>query len=166
MRAFPLLALLFLTPSSRVEALSAQPDATDKSPAVPTVKNQVTHDDSLPPSDRVLLPVKFDRRLGDLDDMVRRGTIRALVVLDPIGFFYDGGLPKGLMYELLREFQRFTNRKLNTGTLKVEVTFLPVRVDQLEAALTEGMGDLIAYGVAITPDVSGAWRSRRRSGGM
>jgi membrane-bound lytic murein transglycosylase MltF len=152
MRIYLLLALLFLTPSSRVEAFSAQPDATGKSPAASMVQSQVTQDDPRPPSNRVLLPVKFDRRVGDLDDMVQIGTIRALVVLDPIGFFYDRGLPKGLMYEALREFQRFTNHKLNTGTLKVQVTFVPVRVDQLEAALTEGMGDLIAYGVVITPE--------------
>ena len=151
MRVYLLLALLFLAPSSRVEAFSAQPDATGKSPAAPMALSQMTQDDPRPPSNRVLLPVKFDRRLGDLHDMVQIGTIRALVVLDPIDFFYDGGLPKGLMYEALREFQRFTNHKLNTGRLKVQVTFVPVRVDQLEAALTEGMGDLIAYGVVITP---------------
>jgi len=131
MGVYLLLALLILPSCSNGEALTQDPP---------------------PPSDRVLLPVKFDRHLGDLDDMVKRHTIRALVVLDPIDFFYVDGLPKGVMYEALSAFERFTNQKLKTGTLKVEVTFLPVRVDQLEAALTEGMGDLIAYGVVITPD--------------
>jgi membrane-bound lytic murein transglycosylase MltF len=41
---------------------------------------------------------------------------------------------------------------LKTGAEKVEVTFLPVRIDQLEAALTEGLGDIVAYAITVTPD--------------
>jgi membrane-bound lytic murein transglycosylase MltF len=36
--------------------------------------------------------------------------------------------------------------------LNVKVTYLPMRVDQIEAALTEGVGDIIAYGIVVTPD--------------
>jgi ABC-type amino acid transport substrate-binding protein len=62
-------------------------------------------------------------------------------------------LPKRkCMYEALEEFQKFANQKLKTGKLQVKVTFLPTRIDQLEAALTEGLGDVIAYGVVVTPD--------------
>ena len=32
------------------------------------------------------------------------------------------------------------------------VTFIPVRLDQLEAALTEGLGDVIANGIVVTPE--------------
>jgi membrane-bound lytic murein transglycosylase MltF len=106
----------------------------------------------------VRLPLNIERHTGDLDEMVKRGAIRALVILNPIGFFYDSGVPRGVMYEALRDFQSFTNEKLKTGAKKVEVTFLPVRIDQLEAALTEGLGDIIAYAVIITPD-----RERRAS---
>ncbi len=56
------------------------------------------------------------------------------------------------MYEALQEFQKFANQKLKTGKLPVTVTFLPVRMDQLEAALSQGLGDVIAYGVVVTPD--------------
>lgn len=83
--------------------------------------------------------------------MVGRKEIRALVILNPIGFFYENGLPKGAMYEALQAFEGFTNEKLKTGTIKLQVTFLPFRIDQIEAALTEGIGDLVAYMVAITP---------------
>ena len=84
--------------------------------------------------------------------MVRRRNIRALVLLNPIGFFYDNGLPRGLMYEALQELQSFTNKKLKTGALKVEITFLPITPAQVEAALTEGLGDIIASGIVITPE--------------
>ena len=100
----------------------------------------------------VVLPIHFDRHTDDLDGMVRRRNIRALVLINPIGFFYDRGHPRGVMYEALQELEKFTNQKLKTGTLKVKVTFLPVRPDQAEAALTQGMGDLIAYALVVTPE--------------
>jgi membrane-bound lytic murein transglycosylase MltF len=98
------------------------------------------------------LPTHFGRRTGDLDEMVKERTIRALVIISPIGFFYLSGRPQGVQYETLEEFQKFANRKLNTGRLPVKVVFLPVRPDRLEDALNEGLGDLIAYGVAVTPE--------------
>ena len=57
MRGLFLLGLLFVAVFYPVETLSARPDAMDKSPAAPMVKNQVTQDNPPPPSDRVLLPV-------------------------------------------------------------------------------------------------------------
>ncbi len=94
----------------------------------------------------------FARRTGDLDEMARNRNIRALVILNPIGFFYDKGLPRGVNYEALEEFQKFANQKLKAGKLQVKVTFLPMRVDQIEAALTQGVGDMIAYGIVVTPE--------------
>jgi membrane-bound lytic murein transglycosylase MltF len=84
--------------------------------------------------------------------MVKKRNVRALVILNPIGFFYDKGQPRGVMYEAMEELQKFVNQKLKTGKLDVKVTFLPMRVDQIEAALTEGVGDLIASGIVVTPD--------------
>jgi membrane-bound lytic murein transglycosylase MltF len=104
------------------------------------------------PSSGVELPKAFGRRTGDLDEMVKGRNIRALVLLNPIGFFYDKGQPRGVMYEALEEFQKFANQKLKTGKLNVKVTFLPMRPDQVEAALTEGVGDIVAHGIVITPD--------------
>ncbi|MGC1966346.1 MAG: lytic transglycosylase F [Candidatus Acidiferrales bacterium] len=36
--------------------------------------------------------------------------------------------------------------------MKINVTFIPVRPEQLESALLEGVGDVVAYGVIVTPD--------------
>jgi len=104
------------------------------------------------PATALVLPLNFKHDTGDLDHMVKRRNIRALVILNPIGFFYEKGQPRGVMYEALREFQRFANTKLKMGTLNLQVTFVPVRIDQAEAYLTEGIGDLVAYGVVITPE--------------
>ena len=104
------------------------------------------------PSSGMALGPFFERHTGDLDEMAKRRNIRALVLLNPIGFFYDKGQPRGVMYEALEEFQKFANQKLKTGKLDVKVTFIPMRVDQVEAALTQGVGDIIAHGIVVTPD--------------
>jgi hypothetical protein len=68
------------------------------------------------------------------------------------GFFYDRGVPHGIYYEAFDEFQRFANQKLRTGSLRMNVTFIPVRPEQLEHALLEGVGDVVGYGVIVTPE--------------
>jgi len=97
------------------------------------------------------LPLNFERHTGDLDAMVKRGSIRALVLYSRSGFFYVDGKPEGISYEALQYFEQFVNQKLRTGQ-QVQVTFIPVRPDQLESYLNEGIGDLIAYPVAMTPE--------------
>jgi membrane-bound lytic murein transglycosylase MltF len=100
----------------------------------------------------MVFPKGFGRHTDDLDEIVKRRNIRALLIMNPIGFFYDKGHPRGMTYEALEEFQKFANQKMKTGKLDVKVTFLPVRVDQVEAALIEGVGDMIASGIVVTPD--------------
>ncbi len=101
------------------------------------------------PSSDAALPVTFIRHTGDLDSMVKRGNIRALVLYSRSGFFYVNGQPEGIYYEALRYFEQFVNQKLHTRQ-HVQVTFIPVRPDQIEAALIQGVGDLIAYGAVET----------------
>jgi hypothetical protein len=73
------------------------------------------------------LPLTFERNLGDLNDMKKRHVIRVLVVPSHSGFFYDQGLPHGILYEAFEEFERFANQKLKPGSIKMTVTFIPVR---------------------------------------
>ena len=99
----------------------------------------------------LVLPTSFGHRTEDLDEMVKERRIRALVVINPIGFFYSHGKPKGMSYEMLEELQAYVNKKLNTGKFDIKVTFIPLRPDELGTALREGIGDVIAQGVVITP---------------
>lgn len=96
------------------------------------------------------LPLNFQRQTGDLDEMVKRGSIRALVLYSRSSFFYVDGRPQGLNYEALEYFERFVNEKLHTRR-HVQVEFIPVRIDQLESYLIDGIGDLVAYPVVVTP---------------
>ena len=106
-----------------------------------------------PPKTSILaMGAPYGIHTDDLDAMVKRGNIRALVMINPIGFFYDNGQPMGIMYDALRALEIYVNEKLKPRSMKVEVTFIPVRPDQVEAALTKGVGDLVAYAVVVTPE--------------
>src|SRR4051812_4417088 len=98
------------------------------------------------------LSVNFERRTGDLDAMLKARNIRALVLYSHSSFFYVNGKPEGIFFEALRDFEQFVNEKLHTGRNHVQVTFIPVRPDQLEAYLNEGIGDLIAYPITVTAE--------------
>jgi ABC-type amino acid transport substrate-binding protein len=132
------------------EQSKAQPQSKSDSPdaSTPLVPNESGGSGQ----GSLTLPTGFGRRTGDLDEMVKQRSIRALTIVNKVGFFYQMGRPQGIQYEALREFEKFVNQKMKTGRLPVQVVFLPMRPDQLEAALTQGLGDLIAYGVAITPE--------------
>jgi membrane-bound lytic murein transglycosylase MltF len=109
-------------------------------------------DKPAPQSHDVGLPLNFQRHTDDLDGMMRRQNIRALVLYSRSSFFYVDGRPQGIAYEALRDFEQFVNQKLHTGRQHVQVTFIPVRPDQLESYLIEGIGDLIAYPLIVTPE--------------
>jgi membrane-bound lytic murein transglycosylase MltF len=67
-------------------------------------------------------------------------------------FFYDKGQPRGISYEALRELETIVNKKFKTGSRPVQVTFLPTSPEDLDRALEEGRGDLIATGIIVTPE--------------
>ncbi len=98
------------------------------------------------------IPAPLGRRTGDLDEMVKGRTIRALVLINPISFFYVAGKPMGINYEALMEFERFANKKLKTGDLDVKVAFIPVTPGQVEIALQQGVGDFVAAAIVMTPE--------------
>jgi len=104
------------------------------------------------PDRSLVLPPNFAHRTGDLDEMIKERNIRALVVNSRTGFFYDQGRPRGIFYEALEEFQKFVNVRFKTGKRPINVTFLPVRPDQLESGLTQGLADIIATGIIVTPE--------------
>lgn len=88
---------------------------------------------------------------GDLDGMVERRYLRALVTSSKTHYFLDGAVQRGLAYEGLRELEKFLNQRLATGTLKLNVVILPVERDELIPALERGLGDLAAANLTVTP---------------
>jgi hypothetical protein len=130
------LLCLLLATFCGVNEIAAEPQAASASAASP--------DKTSPQSRSSGLPLTFERHTGDLDAMVTRGNIRALVLYSRSGFFYVNGRPEGIYYEALQYFEQFVNQRLHTRR-HVQVTFIPVRPDQIEAALTDGRGNRLAH---------------------
>jgi membrane-bound lytic murein transglycosylase MltF len=88
---------------------------------------------------------------GDLDGMIERRMIRALVVYSKTFYFIDRGAPHGTSYDTLTAFEAYLNGKLKRRHLRVHIVFIPVSRDQLLPALLEGRGDIAAANLTITP---------------
>jgi len=89
---------------------------------------------------------------GDFDGMVERHVIRALVPYSKTFYFLDGADQRGLTYDVLKEFEEYINKQLEKKTLKVRVVVIPTKRDRLLPALVEGLGDIAAGNLTITPD--------------
>ncbi len=148
--ALYLCGMLLLISCATKEATALQERAAAQAQSTPTPA--ASSGKTAPQSPDAGLPVNFQRRTGDLDAMVKAQNIRALVLYSHSSFFYVNGRPQGIFYEALQDFQQFVNEKLHTGRQHIQVTFIPVRPDQLESYLNEGIGDVIAYPVAMTPE--------------
>jgi membrane-bound lytic murein transglycosylase MltF len=122
----------------------AKPALSEEPATSPTVQQQAN-------TSGITFSAPYGRHTDDLEGMLKRRNIRALVLINPIGFFYDNGQPMGVDYQALSALETFVNQKYKTRALKVQVTFIPVRPDQIEAALQQGIGDVIAYALVITP---------------
>jgi len=90
--------------------------------------------------------------IGDFDKMAAKRQIRVLVAFSKTFYFLDRGRQRGISYDLLKEFEKFINKKLKTKTLKVHVVFIPVRRDELIPGLTKGLGDMAVANLTITPE--------------
>jgi membrane-bound lytic murein transglycosylase MltF len=152
-----LVMLVFAVSCNKKEAASPKGQAQRSAPGKAEDASIVSAEDEVAARNveykpgTLSLPLQFARHTGDLDEMMKQRRIRALITINPISFFYIQGKPAGFTFEAMQELERFINKKYKTGALKVKVTFIPMRPDQLEAALTEGIGDVIAQGVIITP---------------
>lgn len=91
-----------------------------------------------------------DTWLGDFDGMKKRRLIRVLVAHNRMLFFFDEARTRGLTHDAFREFETFVNKKLNIGSFKVKVVFLPVPRDRLLPWLAAGKGDIAAANLTIT----------------
>src|SRR5215472_12572279 len=90
---------------------------------------------------------------GDLDGMLQRRVIRALVVYSKTQFYIVRGRPQGISYDALKAFEGFINKKFpsNTRHVALHVIFIPVARDQLLPMLAEGKGDIAVGAVTVTP---------------
>ena len=93
---------------------------------------------------------------GDLDGIVERGYLRALVTYSDVNYFLEGAKQSGLAYEGLNEFEKFLNQRLGNKTFKLHMLILPVRRDELIPALAGGLGDIAVASLTITEETEAA----------
>ena len=93
-----------------------------------------------------------EKRLGDFNAMVKERRIRVLVVYSKTYYFLDRGQQRGAAYELVKEFEKYVNKKFKNKTLQVQVVIIPVRRDELIEALVGGFGDIAVANLTITAE--------------
>jgi membrane-bound lytic murein transglycosylase MltF len=105
--------------------------------------------DSLPEAVRAIMDKPFT---GDLDEMIKRRSIRVGVTFNRTHYFIDKGQERGATYEALKLFETELNADLKTGNLKVHVVIVPMSRGQLYPALVSGKVDMVAAMVTVTPE--------------
>jgi membrane-bound lytic murein transglycosylase MltF len=105
--------------------------------------------------DSVAQTIQTQPWTGDLDGMVERERrrIRVLTPYSRTGYFIDRGQPRGIVAEMAAKLEEVINLQLKTTrTNHVFVIVRPMSRDELQSALTKGLGDIVAAGVTVTPE--------------
>ena len=88
--------------------------------------------------------------MGDLDAIAQRGRLRVLTTYSTTNYFLEGGRPRGLTYELVEEFVKSLNEKLDLRSRPISAVFIPMSRDRLIPELAAGRGDLAAAHLTAT----------------
>lgn len=89
---------------------------------------------------------------GDLEHILQKKELRALVVYERGFFFLDKGTQHGILVNQLQGFERWLNQTyLAKEKIKLKIIYIPVRQDKLLDYLSEGRGDLVAANMTVTP---------------
>jgi membrane-bound lytic murein transglycosylase MltF len=95
----------------------------------------------------------FEAWSGDLPGMEERRLIRILTVLSPQYYYIDAdGQEKGIVFEAAKEFGKQLNERRGRGQLPVFILVLPVPSDRLIPMIRDGLGDIAAGNLSITPE--------------
>ena len=86
--------------------------------------------------------------------MVKRRVIRALVAPSRTSYWLNGARQTGAEYELLKAFEKEINEKYKTQGkhIRIFMTIIPTRHDQLISGLLGGRGDIAAGILTVTPE--------------
>ncbi len=146
------LAVLACFAGCSSQAKKAEEPKTSETTTVTTPDESLKSADSAVPGYALNLPPNFGRWTGDWDEIAKHNDLRLLVLYNKTGFFYDKGRPRGINPEIAEELERYLNNKLKTGAKKFKVVFIPVPPAQLGKYLNDGVGDVVATGVIVTPE--------------
>ena len=138
------------TPREEAKASNSnQVEDPAPSPQVEIVKEEPPE----PIDETILERLRTEKWKGDIQGMVERRYIRALVLYNKTNFFYDGPQPRGITYEVLKNFEKFLNTRLNTGDKPVHIVFIPLTRPEIVKRMSDGRADLAASNFAVTPEM-------------
>jgi len=91
---------------------------------------------------------------GDLDQMLERRVIRVLVPYSRTLYFLDKGRERGVTADLMREFERYLNKKYakQLGKRPLTVFVVVTTRDKLLSGVAEGLGDIAAGNLTATEE--------------
>jgi membrane-bound lytic murein transglycosylase MltF len=89
---------------------------------------------------------------GDFDGMLERRAIRVLVPYSRTLYYVDKGHERGITAELVREFERYVNKRYakQLGKRPVTVVIIPTTRERLLSGVTQGRGDIAAGNLTAT----------------
>ena len=132
--------------SQAKDSLELQEDMSDSSAIVDPDTAEFTFN-----PDNEWLGIGFPE-LGDLDSMVARRRIRALVPYSHLYYYIDGKERKGVAFEMLNLFEQSLNKQLRLKPHMVQIIFIPVTRTQVIPLLRDGYADLAYAGMTITEE--------------
>jgi len=89
---------------------------------------------------------------GDLDSMIVRRKIRALVPYTYLYYTINLKQRSGIAFEALTLFEKSLNKQLHLKPQQVQIIFIPVNRSQVIPLLREGYADLAFAGMTITEE--------------
>ena len=91
---------------------------------------------------------------GDFDQMLERRQIRVMVPHSRTLYYVDKGRERGLTAELVRDFERYVNKKYakQLGKRPLTVYIIPATRDQLLTGVAEGKADIAAGNITATDE--------------
>lgn len=89
---------------------------------------------------------------GDLDEIVRRRFLRALVAYDRTTYFVDRSEQRGIAYDALVEFEKSLRAASNNEHIALKVVIIPTSRDRLIPSLAAGYGDIAIGNLTSTPE--------------
>jgi len=88
---------------------------------------------------------------GDLDGILKRGMLRVAIPYGLTTYFMDGPDQRGLTYDSVVAFEQSLKKKLGKEAANLTLVILPTNRARLLPMLTDGLADLAAGTITVTP---------------
>ena len=105
-------------------------------------------------SNVVTVSTKGKTWTGDLDELLKHRAIRIVAPYSKTMYYVVNGAPQGVTYELGKAFENYLNLRFpqKTKNIRIHVVMIPRPRDRLLPSVNEGLADIAAAALTITPE--------------